>query len=406
MRGFTDQGIQKLKPGNSKRTITEGGGLYLQISPRGQKTWYHRYESGGRRRWLKLGEYPAMSLKEARQENEKKAKITERGEDPAEMDNEDPTVREFFEAWTEKAVDKRGKPWSEAHKRNTTYMFKANVLPRIGGMKVRDVRKRDIRALLEKVEERAPNQALQLYRRMSRLFNLAAEKDIIEASPMANLPAIGTQGEKDRYLTADEVKTFLAGLPHADMAPNTAAILEIILRTGQRPSEVCGATETEMQGDWWIIPPARTKNGLEHRIFITPKVKALFGSANDHGLFFPSLRDDTKPVAHTVLSKAIRRSTQGDEKTQKDKTPSLTLAPFSPHDLRRTCATHLGEAGFTDDIIGAVLNHKKRSVTGIYNRHAYDKEKRRALLAWERRLDEILTGKRHPKVVNIETANQ
>jgi len=404
MRGFTDAAIKKLKPGNSKRTLTEGGGLYLQISPKGQKTWYHRYESGGRRRWFKLGKYPATSLKEAREENAKIAEITARGEDPTEMLNDDPTVREFFETWAEKAVDKKGRPWSVAHKRNTTYMFKADVLPRIGGMKVRDVRKRDIRALLEKVEERAPNQALQLYRRLSRLFNLAAEKDIIEASPMSNLPPIGTQGDKDRYLSANEIKTFLHALPEADMAPNTAAILEIILRTGQRPSEVCGATKSEMRDDWWILPAHRTKNGLEHRVYLTPKVRAIFGDANEAGLFFPSLRDDQKPVAHTVLSKALRRSTQGRERTQKDKTPTLPLAAFSPHDLRRTCATHLGELGFSDEVIGGLLNHKKRSVTGRYNRHQYDREKKRALLAWERRIDEILTGKATQKVVSLKQA--
>lgn len=332
-----------------------------------------------------------MGLADARKRNDEVLRITCRGEDPAEIENlnTNPTLSELFEEWHSKGVDKRGNPWSEGHRRNVRYMFKADIIPRLGGRKVRDIRKADVRRVLEKIEGRAPNQALQVYRRLSRLFNYAASKDIIEASPMANLDPIGRQSKKSRYLSNAEIETFLAGLPSANMAPQTARILELILRTGQRPSEICGAHESEIDGSWWTIPDKRTKNGIANRVYLTGRARALFGVPNEHGLFFPSLRAPERPVSHTILSKALRRTLTGKEK-KSDSDITLPLEPFSPHDLRRTCATHLGELGFTDEVIGALLNHKKRTVTGQhYNMFQYDPQKRQALEAWERKLERI-----------------
>lgn len=390
MKRFTDTAIRNLKPRGKTFLATDGEGLYLRITPKGKKVWLHHYKMGNSRKWYTIGEYPSFSLKEAREKNEELALAIGRGEDPAANLNANPTVQQFFESWVEYAKSPKNKPWSAAHKRNVEYAFKADVLPKIGHMKVEEVRKRDIRALLEQVEKRAPNQALQLYRRLHRLFNVAAEKDIIEANPMANLPAIGSEKQKDRYLKFDEAKTLLESLSAAYMSPDTQRAIELILRTAQRPSEVCGANVAEFDGDWWIIPGARTKNGLEQRVFVTDKIIELFGEPNKYGFFFPSSRRPERPISHLTLSKAIQRSIE-------DK--SIPLAPFTPHDLRRTAATMLGSMGFSNDEIGSVLNHKKRDVTGIYNRHGYDKEKRRAILALERRLDSENETEQTGKVV-------
>jgi integrase len=282
-------------------------------------------------------------------------------------------------------------------------MFEKDVLPKIGGRKIKDIGKRDIRFILERIEARAPNQALQVYRRLSRLFNYAASKDIIEISPMANLDPIGRQSKKDRYLTFDEIKIFLTRLPVADMAPNTAAALELILRTGQRPSEVIGTHRDEIQGDWWIIPGGRTKNGREHRVPLTERIKSLFGEANEHGFYFPSLKNAGKPIGHTILSKALRRSLTGQEKRQ-DTEITIPIDPFTPHDLRRSCATGLAGLKFTNEVIGALLNHKNQTVTGIYNQYQYDPEKLKAIKSWERKLEIIVAGKLSGQVISFGSA--
>ena len=74
---------------------------------------------------------------------------------------------------------------------------------------------------------------------------------------------------------------------------------------------------------------------------------------------------------------------------------------FSIHDLRRTCGTYLAALGIPQFDISRVLNHTDRGVTATYNRYTYDAEKRKALLKWARRLQNILDEKVTDKVVNI-----
>ena len=403
---FTDVSIAKLKQQNARYVVTEGEGLYLEVSPKGLKVWKHLYKVAGKNRWYKFGTYPAMLIASAREENQRLKRNTDQGRPPVNtvgLNGNSPFI-DVFEEWQSKAVSRKGRPWSESYKRNIRQMFKNDVLPYLEGYKIKDVHRTDLQAVLDLVLKRNANsRALQLYRSLSRLLNYAAERGYINTSPMIHMTEVGSQGKKSRFLDSAEIKVFIESLSDSYMAQSTAHALELILRTGQRPSEVCGATIDEMQGDWWVIPGTRTKNGLEQRVPLIERIKGLFGEANEHGLFFPSMGDPKRPIASTVLSKGLRRSLTGHEKV-KDKTVTIPIdTPFTPHDLRRTCATHLGELGFMDEIIGAVLNHKKQGITGsIYNQHTYDSEKQKAMLAWERKLQRIITGDNKGKVVNIK----
>jgi len=71
----------------------------------------------------------------------------------------------------------------------------------------------------------------------------------------------------------------------------------------------------------------------------------------------------------------------------------LKIAPVSPHDLRRTVGTQMAKLGLPTHVRSLVLNHSamSRSITdAVYNRYAYDKEKREALTAWEIRLSSLI----------------
>jgi integrase len=85
-------------------------------------------------------------------------------------------------------------------------MMKADVLPYLEGVKLKDIHRGDIQDLLDKILERgSSNQALQVYRRLSRLFNYAAERGYIDVSPMVHLPPVGSRTKKSRYLKNDEI---------------------------------------------------------------------------------------------------------------------------------------------------------------------------------------------------------
>jgi integrase len=86
----------------------------------------------------------------------------------------------------------------------------------------------------------------------------------------------------------------------------------------------------------------------------------------------------------------------------------LAIDQFTVHDLRRTLNTHLARLGISSEIRSHVLNHssgKRGSVTeSVYNVHAYDDEKRRALEIWAAELGRILSGSCGSNVVRLGRA--
>ena len=168
--------------------------------------------------------------------------------------------------------------------------------------------------------------------------------------------------------------------------------LRLILVTGQRPGECFGLVGEEISGEWWTLPAGRSKNGREHRIWLSPMAREIIGPG-PKGLVFPSPPKKRDPDAVPTLmqkdapARAVRRLVN----KQKGQTaPRLPIPPFTPHDLRRTCATHLGSLGYSNEQIGRLLNHIEGMVMAIYNRHRYDNLVQEMLQAWEERLAEIL----------------
>jgi len=68
------------------------------------------------------------------------------------------------------------------------------------------------------------------------------------------------------------------------------------------------------------------------------------------------------------------------------------LPHFTVHDFRRTDRTHLAALGVEPYVAERCLNHKLKGVEGVYNRHDYFEERRRALEAWGQLLLKLERG--------------
>lgn len=172
------------------------------------------------------------------------------------------------------------------------------------------------------------------------------------------------------------------------LSPATRSILRLLLLTGQRRGEVAGALKSELDlaaaEPVWMISGDRTKNGLLHRLPLCPMAKAQFAkavAASDpkSAFVFPSAKDPLcAPISAAAITRAMARLVA-----------ELKIPTVSPHDLRRTVGTEMARMGLPVHIRSLVLNHSpmSRGITdAVYNRYAYDKEKREALTAWEAKL--------------------
>jgi len=164
-----------------------------------------------------------------------------------------------------------------------------------------------------------------------------------------------------------------------------AAMFRLRLLTAQRGGEVSTMRKADLDltGGWWTIPGEFSKNGLAHRVPLSPLameiVKEALAAADGSEWVFPSPTSDG-PVRS--IWKAVKR------------VRDRCKVDFRPHDLRRTAASLMTGMGISRLTVSKILNHVESDVTAIYDRHSYDAEKRQALEAWAARLEEIFSGRK------------
>lgn len=400
---LTDKQIKNYKNlrQGGREILWDIAGLGLRIGEK--KTWVFRYSFQGRQ-LMTLGTYPAVTLKEARAKAAKAALDIQHGINPLaekkaakEARKIAPTIEEIIKEFhdIELIHKKSGK--------KTKRLLEFDVVPKWKNRKVADIKRRDIVILLDSIKERgAPVIANRVQSALSRLFNFAAERGIIDDSPCTRIRK-GKETAKNRFLSDEEINLLWEGLSlenkAVDIYRGTKLAIKMILLTGCRPGEVAGMTWDELTEEgFWNIPAERMKGNQAHRVplcnMATEVIEAAKLLSGDSPYIFRSTHKDSTPLTTGALSLAVARHRE----EMGFKEPF-----FTPHDLRRTLRTKLAELGIDDVVAERVLGHKLQGVLGIYNRHPYDKEKRQALTQWENRL-RLIVGLDKPemaKIINI-----
>jgi len=386
---LTDLKARKLVPRDKRYEVLDGKGLSIRVMPTGSKSWVFRYMIDGRARRMTLGTYPALSLSEVREQHAKAMQDIERGIDPSIKKMEAKAERKTSPTFTDLIKEL----WNMELKHQKSgverkRLLEKDIVPAWGKRKVADIKRRDIVLLLDHVRERAPITANRLHGALSRLFNFAAERGIIEDSPCTRIRKPPEKG-RSRVLTDSEIKLLWKALDinntDIDIYRISKLALKMILLTGQRPGEVCGMAWDEIDNEgFWNIPAERMKGGEPNRVPLTNLALEVIEQARlysvEKSFVFASSHKSDGPVSTQALAKAIlrHRAEMGFEER------------FTPHDLRRTLRTRLAELGVDDVVAERVLGHKLQGIMAIYNRHGYDNEKRQALERWENKLRQTI----------------
>ena len=419
---FTDRSIAALKPKVERYEIWEAGrtGLGCRVSPKGRKSWVYLYRFGGKARRMGFGVYPTVSLASARVAHATAKELLTKGTDPgaqqverkrAERSAE--TVNDIAEEYLEK--------WARPRKRSAgedERILRKDVLPAWGTRKAKDIRRRDVILLLDKIVERgAPIGANRTLGVVRRMFNFAISRDLLDTTPVAMVRPPAQENQRERVLSPEEIRVFWKGLDEGPISPGICLALKLQLVTAQRKGESIGAARSEFDLDEervWIIPPERAKNGKTHRVPLTPLAVSLIeraqALADGSEWLFPSPRGDV-PVKPQAVNQALYRAcmpiAERPKAARLSKKPAIGLTGIVPHDLRRTAASNMAALGINRLVISKILNHVETNVTAIYDRHGYDAEKRHALEAWAAHLEGILSGKpRADNVVALATAGE
>ena len=384
---LTDRQIKNLKIKSQRYEVWEGNGFGIRIFPTGKKSWVYMYRFQGKARRITFGHYPKMSVAEAHAAYGKALAELEKGNDIGTdlvtLNKENRlalTVEELVSEYIEKWAKPRKRSWEEDER-----ILTKDVIPFLGKQKAKQIKRRDIVILLDKVLERgspiAANRTLAVTRRM---FNFAVERDIISISPCYGIKAPAKENQRDRLLNFDEIKSFWHALDVANMSELSRLALRLQLITAQRKGEIISAewTEFDLTDGWWTIPADKVKNGITHRVPLSKlaiEVLQQVKKISDNSLWlFPSPRGNA-PFTPEAVNHAVRINN------------FQNIEHFTPHDLRRTAVSHMTALGIPRLVVSKILNHSENSITAIYDRHSYDKEKKEALEKWGDKLNKIIS---------------
>jgi integrase len=262
-----------------------------------------------------------------------------------------------------------------------------------------DIRRRDMRQLLDEVADRGlKGEADKRRHTIGTMFRWAMSQDLVAIDPVAGLASYGVETSSDRVLSAEEIAKLWSWLAAGGVPPDCRDVLRLELALGARCGELAGMVAEEIDTTKWLwtLPAARSKNGKAR---VTPLVgiaRAILAARIDgvkRGLLFPT--ETGKPSTSSHIGQMLLH-----------RKGRLPIAAFTSHDLRRSAATMMVELGISLDLVAAVVGHEAggrdtRTLVRHYVRTDLIERKRTALETWDRHLLAIVEGKTDSSVTQI-----
>lgn len=383
-------------------------GFGVKIAASGSLSFVLRYfaKDTGRDRLVTIGKAPTWTLASARAKAIEYKRQTDGGADILENRRHErvqPLLSGVTDRYCQKMTDRliSGSAIRSVLERYLVEGIGKNT-------KFADIRRSDVRDVVDKLAKKHPRQAALLLTYTKGLFSWAEDEEIITASPVATLKpakidkAMNPKNfQRGRVLDDEEIKTFWLMVESAGLHRLTALCLKLILITGQRPGEVAGIHINEINGDLWTIPDTRRgKTQTALTVPLTKTAKSIMSDAQEE-IGRLSKRRGIKPVGYifetrpgnspavNAIDRAVKRFTDalGNRDVER-------WGHWTPHDLRRTCRTGLAAAGVSETVAELTIGHTRKGIASTYDLHTYDAEKRRALEAWERRLLRIINDQK------------
>lgn len=379
---ISDTKARKAMPADKPYRIPDTDGLYLDVRTTGKKYWRVRYFLHGKENLYTPGQYPHVSLKEARGIRDWVKSNSAAGIDPKVLQKEERekvkrSQEDSFDAIALEWLEKHSPRWSTHYAKQVRTGVERDMRPAFGHKHVTKVTPADVLMLVQKIEERgAPSMAMLVRQWVGQIYRYAATTLRADHDPSAPLRGAVQRPpvKHSTSLSAADLATLAKQVDdRAGWRINVIA-MHVLMRTMLRTGEL-------RQGRWeeidfmrceWRIPAERMKMRRPHVVPLSKQVIVLLQELHrytGHGeLLFPSYRHPAKPMNKTTINMALSRMGWGGK--------------FSGHGFRSTASTLLNEHGWRGDLIEKQLAHMPGDqVRAAYNHADYMKE-RREMLQW------------------------
>jgi integrase len=382
---FSDRWIKALQPKDTEYQLRESHGFTIRVLPSGIKRWEYVYisPSSKKRRRMSLGNYPDVSLADAHQGHTDARALLLKGIDPQNIQPAEsitppsPSISKLKESYIDH-IKSTLVPRSVKHQ---SERLDKHLIPLWGNRLVTDITRQEAIILIKNLAEKTPGAARNVLLAARAMFTYAIDhEEIVSQNPFSRVGKAvpnASPKEGDRFLTEDELK-YIVPLLKFNSPDLIRRALLLTLYTGQRAGEVVGLkwSDFEQSGRWWFITKERAKNNIGSLVYLSSPARRLIKPLKglDPIYIFPASRGATGPIGVTSLDSHVERYL-GKERY-------AGLPRWTPHDLRRTCSTHLQRLRCPDPVIWSIQNHKLPGISAIYNRYQYADEKREWLIRW------------------------
>jgi integrase len=314
-----------------------------------------------------------------------------------------------FSTFADRFIEKYAKVNQPRSWKETEGIVKRDLKPKFLERPLTEITDSDIVELIDEIGERSASAALKAYKALRMIYGYASDKERrhmpAASSPMLGIKPPSKAGKRDRTLSDAELR--LVWQAAGGMGWPFGSIVRLLILTGQRRDEVAGLAWAELDQPkrQWLLPAARSKNGLPNLVPLAPSALSIVADLpvikSKAGLVFTTTGETAvsgfsrvKERLDASIVDLMRREALEAGVTD-EVAGKLTVEPWTFHDLRRTLATGCQRLGFATEVTEAVINHisgTRAGIVGVYQTYRYEKEKRAALEAWGRHVDDVVRG--------------
>ncbi len=366
----TDRSLKALKPEEKKYTCAikapsmAKGGLLVQVTPKGAKTFYSRLRLSGKQIDVRLGVANELSLAGAVQAHNEAVGMVSQGIDPriAKAENKakreaESTMEALVNRWLdhlESVGDLKPRTIQDHRWRWNSYLKK-----HLGKLKANDIERGQIALALDKIRKQTKEQARKCLTTVSLALDYGLTRQIVTENPARLLRpkdfGATPNAPRDRWLSIAELRQlwrYLDSDQH-NISFSMVTAIKLLIFTGARRSEVIEAhwSEFDLDKGIWLLPAERSKNKQAHTFYLAAEAIELIRDLqpetghSQHVFESPSLKG--QPITPAAVSRSINRIWK-----------ALDCDPFTVHDLRRTCASHwVDTLGADSRLAELMLNH-------------------------------------------------
>jgi integrase len=405
---LTNTEVSQAKPKDNDYTLLDGEGLQLRVKTSGTKSWLFNYYHPitKKRKNLSLGQYPALTLAEARKQRASSKELLTNNIDPKEYRDDQLsdeklkmgfTLKSIALDWFEVKKTKIAETTSKSLWRN----FENHLFPSIGHRPIDKILAPEVIKTLKPLAGKGSLETLhKTIGHLNEVMKHAVNTGRIHHNPLAGISAAFNTPKVTHMATIkpEELPELMKAISYSNITLVTRCLLEFQLHTMVRSSEAAKASwdEIDFENMLWEIPAERMKMKVKHTVPLTQQVLNLLELVKpltgERKYIFPADRHPNQPSGSERANKALQRIG--------------FKGRLVAHGMRSLASTTLNEQGFDGDVIEAALAHQEENeVRRAYNRSKYLERRQKLMYWWSEHIEQAQFGKLNKSTNGLKAVN-